>query len=177
MNDQNKISKFVFREATFSDVTDLAKLHAATWKETYESIYPQNLNWPSAELRESQWRGLFKNSDESWFCYVTENDSSELVGFAMGKKYNHSDLPDFQGELNKIYLLRNYHCLGLGRKLFNYVAKKFLQQGIYSIVLFSDPQNPTGKFFEHLEAEKIYAKNGAFDGGYCWRDLKKLKLA
>lgn len=176
MNDQHKISTFVFREASVNDVTGLARLHAITWKETYEKIYPQNLNWPSAELRENQWRELFKNSDNSWFCYVIENTASALVGFALGKKYNHSDLPDFKGELNKIYLLRNYQGRGLGRKLFNYVAARFLQQGIYSIVLFSDPKNSTGKFFEHLGAGKMYSKNGAFDGGYCWRDLKNISL-
>jgi len=64
-------------------------------------------------------------TDGSWFCFVVENRKGELVGFAKGKTYNHSDLPDFSGELNKIYLLREYQRLGLGRRLVGCVARRF----------------------------------------------------
>ena len=59
----------------------------------------------------------FNINDGSWFCFVVENKNGELIGFAKGQKYNHSDLPMFDGELNKIYLLKDYHRKGLGTPL------------------------------------------------------------
>ncbi len=113
-------------------------------------------------------------ANKSWFCFVIENENHELIGFAKGVPYNHNDLSDFSGELNKIYLLRKYQRQGLGRRLIGYVARRFLSQGISSMLLFGDAKNPSNGFYEALGAEKLFAKNGEFHGGYGWRDLQKL---
>ena len=81
---------------------------------------------------------------------------------------------EFSGELNKIYLLRKYHKLGLGRQLVCNVANEFIKRGINSMLLFGDAINPSNKFYEQMGAEKLFAKNGEFHGGYGWTDLKKL---
>jgi hypothetical protein len=47
---------------------------------------------------------------------------------------------------------------------------------IYSMVLFSEPKNSTGRFFEAIGGQKLYAKNGEFHGGYGWKDLNKLAV-
>jgi len=90
------------------------------------------------------------------------------------QNYSHSDLPDFAGELNKIYILREYQRLGLGKRLIGYVARKFLSKGITNMVLFGIAENPSGYFHEAVGGEKLYSKKGEFHGGYCWRDLKNL---
>ena len=118
-------------------------------------------------------RAIGKN-DGSWFCFVVENQLGELVGFAMGKAYQSSDLPGIGGELNKIYLLRSYQRLGLGKKLLGQVADRFRSMGINSMVLFGIPQNPSCAFHEAMSGEKLYAPNGEFHGGYLWRDLERL---
>jgi RimJ/RimL family protein N-acetyltransferase len=165
----------IYREATNSDISELAKIHSIAWRETYEPLNPQpNFTYPTAKLREEQWRENFKKFDGSWFCFVVENQKGELIGFAKGQKYNHNDLPDFRGELNKIYLLRKYHKQGIGVRLFGQVVNRFLEMKIYSMVLFSDPENPIGKFFESLGGQRLYSKNGEFHGGYGWTDLNKL---
>ena len=164
------LSSFKIREACIEDVSALAALHVKTWNETYWTTVVR----PTFRVREYQWRQQFKVKDGSWFCLVVENKNGELVGFAKGKPYNHSDLPEFSGELNKIYLLREYQRLGLGRKLVGYVARRFLAQGISNMVLFGIAENPSCGFHEALGGEKLYAKNGEFHGGYCWRDLQKL---
>jgi ribosomal protein S18 acetylase RimI-like enzyme len=164
------LSSFIIREARVEDISALATLHVKTWSETYwTTVFP-----PTYQVREYQWHQQFKVTDGSWFCFVVENKNKQLVGFAKGKTYNHSDLPEFSGELNKIYLLRKYQRLGLGRKLVGHVARRFLAQGISNMVLFGTAENPSGEFHEALGGEKLYAKNGEFHGGYCWRDLKKL---
>ena len=164
------LASFVIREAEMDDVAELAALHVQTWKETYWTTPVP----PSIDIRRTQWDQQFKLSDESWFCLVVENSKGDLVGFAKGQSYSHEDLPEFSGELNKIYLLSDYQRIGLGRKLVGHVARRFLGQGINNMVLFGTPENPSCKFYEVLGGERLYAKNGDFHGGYCWRDLEKL---
>ena len=164
------LGSFSIRAATYADIPALAALHVRTWSETYwTTAFP-----PTIQIREYQWRQQFQLTDESWFCFVVENRNGELVGFAKGKTYSHSDLPGFSGELNKIYLIRNYQRIGLGKQLFLQVVRKFLSKGISNMVLFGVAENPSCAFHEAMGGEKLFAKNGEFHGGYCWRDLRIL---
>ena len=167
------VESFTIREATSADVPALAALHVKTWSETYWTVvFP-----PTVQIREYQWRQQFQVTDGSWFCYVVQSRNGELVGFAKGKTYSHDDLPEFSGELNKIYLLREYQRIGLGKKLFLQVVKRFLSMGINNMVLFGVAENPSGGFHEAMGGERLYAKNGEFHGGYCWRELAKFNIA
>jgi GNAT superfamily N-acetyltransferase len=139
----------------------LARLHVTTFNETHAPVL-------------QQWRQAFQSADGSWFCFVIEGPSGELIGFAKGQPYAHPDQPVFAGELNKIYLLREYHRRGLGRRLLGRVARRFLSQGISSMLLFGDARNSSNRFYEALGADKLFAPKGEFHGGYGWRDLRKL---
>jgi L-amino acid N-acyltransferase YncA len=161
----------IIREATSADVPALARLHVTTFNETHAPVL---MNGPTYEVREYQWRQAFQSADGGWFCFVIEDPNGELIGFAKGQRYAHRDQPDFAGELNKIYLLREYHRRGLGRLLLGHVARRFLSQGISSMLLFGDARNPSNLFYEALGADKLFAANGEFHGGYGWRDLRRL---
>lgn len=163
-------ASLVIREATNSDIPALSRLHVTTWNETHG----WRPNGPTYELRERQWRDAFSRVDGSWFCLVIERPGGELVGFAKGVRYEQSDLPDFAGELNKIYLLREYQRQGLGRRLVGQAARRFLIQGIRSMVLFGEARNPSCGFWDALGGERLRAPNGEFHGGYGWRDLQRL---
>ena len=163
-------ASLAIRDATAPDIPALARLHVTTWNATHG----KRPNGPTYELRERQWRETFDSEDTRWFCFVIERANGELVGFAKGVPYAHSDLPDFAGELNKIYLLREYQRQGLGRRLVGHVARRFLGQGIPSMVLFGEARNPSCLFWDALEGERLYAADGAFHGGYGWRDLRRL---
>jgi hypothetical protein len=158
---------FIIREATAADVPALARLHVATFVETHGGP------GPTYEVREWQWRDAFAKEDRNWFCFVIARRNGELIGFAKGMPYT-GDLPGFYGELNKVYLLRAYHRLGLGRLIICCVTRRFLAQGIMSMLLFGDASNPSNGFYEAMGAEPLFAANGAFHGGYGWRDLSIL---
>lgn len=153
------VAALAIREATASDIPALAALHVKTWNATYAGMF---MTGPGCHIREQQWREAFAKKDGSWFCFVIERPNGELVGFAKGTQCDH---PDFAGELNKIYLLREYQHLGLGRRLVGHVSRRFLSQGISSMCLFGDGRNPSGRVWEALGAEKIGW------GNYGWRDL------
>jgi GNAT superfamily N-acetyltransferase len=164
------LETLVIREATRDDIPALATLHVKTWSDTYPLVFRP----PTFQIRERQWREQFEKTDGTWFCFVVENRNRDLIGFAKGKAYASDDLPGYAGELNKIYLLREYQRLGVGRRLVGHVARRFLTQGTSTMVLFGIPQNPSCAFHEALGGERLYAENGEFHGGYGWRDLNEV---
>ena len=159
---------YIVREMTADDVAAVAALHVATFNETHTG---GRNNGPTYELREQQWRAAFASTD--WFAFVVENEHHELIGFAKGTPHD-GGVPGFEGELNKIYLLRRYHRHGIGRALLCRVAKRFLSRGVSSMVLFGDAENPSNRFYEAMGAERLYSAAGQFHGGYGWCDLQAL---
>src|SRR5439155_26803919 len=101
----------------------LDQLHVETFKETRVRF-----SAPTYELRERQWRTAFEAQGD-WFCYVVEGPRGELVGFAKGTLHD-GGVPGFQGELNKIYVLRQWHRQGIGRQLVEQVARRFLERAL-----------------------------------------------
>ena len=158
---------FLIREATPNDAAAIARLHVDTFLETH------GRGGPPHALRERQWQEAFARTGGNWFCFVIARQSGELIGFAKGVPYT-DDLPGFAGELNKIYLLREYHRRGVGRKLLGYISRRFLEQGMTSMLLFGDAQNPTNGFYEAMGGERLLTAKGEFHGGYGWRDLRLL---
>jgi ribosomal protein S18 acetylase RimI-like enzyme len=155
---------FTIRKATADDVSELAALHVTTFNETHGP-------GPTLELRQWQWEKAFQDKDRDWFCFVVQDENGKLVGFAKGQRYDHSDIPGYSGELNKIYLLRQYQKLGLGRQLIRSVADEFQRRGISSMLLFGDAASPSNGFYEKMGGEKLFAKNGEFHGGYGWKAI------
>lgn len=159
------LNSLLIREVTLSDIPALAALHVKAWNQTYPFVKRP----PTFEIRQYQWEEQFKQTDQSWFCLIVENSQKELIGFAKGQRY--TDKLKFEGELNKLYLLQDYQRLGIGRRLVGNVIQHFLAKGINSMVLFSEPSNPSIRFYEAIKGERIYAEDGKFHGAYGWNDL------
>jgi GNAT superfamily N-acetyltransferase len=151
-------------------VPALANLHVQTFTETHRG---GRSGGPTHELRERQWREAFGVNDGSWFCLVVEDDAGELVGFAKATPHDGA-VPGFAAELNKIYVLRRCHRQGVGRLLLCSVARRFVDRGVTSMLLFGDAASPSNGFYEKFGAERLHAEGGQFHGGYGWRDLPGL---
>ena len=145
---------FRIREVNEADIPALARLHVHTFNETHRGGQPGG---PSSALREHQWREVFERQDGSWFCYVIEDDRSEFVGFAKAIRHN-DGVPGYAGELNKIDLLRRVQRQGLGRLLLCTVARRFLERGITSMLLFGDAASPANGFYEAFGAERLLSE-------------------
>lgn len=76
-----------------------------------------------------------------------------------------------EGELSKIYLRWEYHGLGLGRKMMVATARRFLERGIHSFILFAELSNPTLGFYDRMGGERLRDDRGRFTGAYGWRDV------
>ena len=154
----------LLRDATADDVPALAELHVRTFRQTHGG-------GPNARTREEQWREKFA-SGQLLFCIVLEANGA-LVGFAAGQRH-HDQAHPYRGELNKIYLLREWQGQGLGRRLLVESARRFVAAGVNSMLLFGDANSRSNGFYERMGAKRLFAANGDFHGGYGWPDLEPL---
>ncbi len=76
--------------------------------------------------------------------------------------------------MSKIYLRWEYHGLGLGRRMMAETARRFLERGMRSFVLFSELSNPTLGFYDRMGGERLRDDRGQFSGAYGWRDASAL---
>lgn len=101
---------------------------------------------------------------------MLEDRNGHLIGFASGEP----STGEFAGQLRKIHIRWEYHRLGLGRRLMQEAARRFLQQGIESFILFAERSNPSIGFYDRLGGERLLDERGLFTGAYGWRDARKL---
>jgi hypothetical protein len=56
-------------------------------------------------------------------------------------------------------------------------ARRFLERGIHSFVLFAELSNPTLGSYDRMGGERLLDERGRFSGAYAWRDLRRLVVA
>ncbi|HEX6249999.1 MAG TPA: GNAT family N-acetyltransferase [Gemmatimonadaceae bacterium] len=159
------LDTITFREAVAADIPALAELHVTTWNATYNTT-----RGPTIETRTWQWNQAFAKEDRRDFVLVLEDRAGRLIGFTWGRPHE----GEFEGELSKIYLRWEYHGLGLGRRMMGESARRFLERGIRSFILFAEISNPTIGFFDRMGGERLLDDRGRFGGAYGWRDVRTL---
>lgn len=159
------VESIVFRDAVVADIPALAELHVATWNATYRTS-----RGPSVSTRIRQWTEIFRKDPRRDFVVVLEDRNGRLIGFTAGGPHD----GEFQGQLSKIYLRWEYHGLGLGRRMMQEAARRCLDRGIESFILFAERSNPTIGFYDRMGGERLLDDRGLFSGAYGWRDVRKL---
>lgn len=155
------------RDALPADIPALAGLHVRTWNDTYAPL----MRGPPLGVREAQWRAAFAEPDRRWFCFVAVRQDGAPAGFAKGIL---RDDPGAPGELNKLYVDREYQGLGLGSRLIGHVAQRFLDHGVTAMSAYVDPRNPSCGFFEKLGGEWLKEDGRVNFSWYVWNDLARL---
>ena len=159
------LDSIIFRDAVAADIPALAELHVTTWNATYNTS-----QGPSIATRTAQWDQVFAQQIRRDFVLVLEDRNGRLIGFTWGKPHE----GEFEGQLSKIYLRWEYHGLGLGRRMMAETARRFLERGIRSFVLFAERSNPTVGFYDRMGGERLLNESGQFDGAFAWRDVRSL---
>ncbi|MEX2179675.1 MAG: GNAT family N-acetyltransferase [Gemmatimonadaceae bacterium] len=159
------LDTITFRDATAADIPALSELHVTTWNATYNVT-----RGPSVATRAAQWTQVFAKENRRDFLLVLEDRAGRLVGFTWGIPHR----GEFEGQLSKIYLRWEYHGLGLGRRMMSESARRFLDRGIHSFILFAELSNPTLGFYDRMGGERLLNDQGLFDGAYGWRDVRTL---
>jgi GNAT superfamily N-acetyltransferase len=159
------LDSIVFRDAVMTNIPALAELHVTTWNATYNTS-----RGPTIATRTCQWNEIFAKENRRDFVLVLEDRNGRLIGFTWGKPNE----GEFEGQLSKIYLRWEYHGLGLGRRMMEETARRFLERDIHSFILFAERSNPTITFYDRLGGERLLDERGQFHGAYGWRDVTTL---
>jgi len=159
------LDSITFRDAVGADIPALAELHVTTWNATYNTA-----RGPTIATRIWQWNQVFAKENRRDFVLVLEDRTGRLIGFTWGRPHE----GEFEGELSKIYLRWEYHGLGLGRRMMAETARRFLERGIHSFILFAELSNPTLGFYDRMRGERLLDDRGQFGGAYGWRDVRTL---
>lgn len=159
------LESITLREAVAADIPALAELHVTTWNATYNTT-----RGPTVKTRAWQWSQVFAKEHRRDFVLVLEDRNGRLIGFTWGRPHD----GEFEGELSKIYLRWEYHGLGLGRRMMAETARRFLERGIHSFILFAELSNPTLGFYDRMGGERLVDDRGQFGGAYGWRDVRAL---
>ena len=159
------LDTIVLRDASLSDVPEVARIHVAAFRSAHRG------RGPSESTRAAQWESKFRNATPETFCLVAELEGRGLIGFV---HCHAADFRDYQGQLEKIYLLREYRRVGIGRRLICAAAARLLSAEMKSMMLFSQAENPACRFFEALGGQRIVNERGEFHGAFGWPDLTVL---
>jgi GNAT superfamily N-acetyltransferase len=171
----------LIREAEITDAAAIAKVHVDSLRMTYISIVPTAyLAGLSHEQREQEWRRTLSKPAEREFVYIAEDTTGNVIGFAWGGA-ERGGYPVYKGELFAIYLLEEYQRQGVGKHLLSWVAKRFLQQGIQSMLVWVLADNPSRRFYEALggqlasEQEITIGGLNLLEVAYGWPDISSLR--
>ena len=95
-----------------------------------------------------------------------------MIGFTKGVFRPEHEIP---GELNKLFLGRDYQRMGLGRRLVGQVVQRFLTAEVSKMAAYVDHRNPSYGFFERLGDQWLIEPDGHVNfSWYVWSDLPML---
>jgi GNAT superfamily N-acetyltransferase len=141
------------RRAIPADAQALSALSAACFTETFGHLYPpEDLQ---QFLREAYavpaWALLL--SDPAYATWLLENDGV-AVGYATAGACSlpHVDVAAQDGELKRLYVLRDHQGGGRGSRLFDVAMEWLLRHGPRTLWI--------GVWSENLGAQRFYARHG-----------------
>jgi L-amino acid N-acyltransferase YncA len=171
----------LIREAEITDAVAIARVHVDSWRTTYVGIVPTDyLAGLSYEQRAEEWHRTLSKPIELELVYVAEDPAGNVIGFAWGGP-ERSGHDAYKGELFAIYLLEEYQRQGMGKQLLSWVAKRFLQQGVQSMLVWVLADNPSRRFYEALGGQLVSEQKITIGGvdllevAYGWPDLSCLR--
>jgi GNAT superfamily N-acetyltransferase len=168
------------RVASANDAFAISKVHIDTWKSTYKDIVPDsildNLDYERNAIR---WHDILSTADEMKCFLVAETDDGRVVGFITGGP-NRTEHTGFNGELYAIYILKDYHGQGSGRKLVDRLVQWLIERKYTSMLVWVLEKNPAKLFYEALGGQfvgrkKIEIGNAELiEISYGWNDINQL---
>lgn len=161
------------------DAEDLARVHVASWRESYQGLLPESyLARMSVAVHARRFRaGLQKPGAHDVTLAAADRDG--LVGYAAGGPSRGRRLGE--AEITTLYVLRSAQGFGLGRRLVCDMARVFAANGATSLMISVLRDNVSARgFYEHMggvgEAPRREPGPGGvtYEVSYRWPDIRAL---
>ena len=177
--------KLFIRPAKPFDAAGIARVHVASWRETYTGLVPEALLASlDVDARRDMWASLLSDlsSTSKPKAFVLE-DNDEIVGFGACGDQRSPELEaaGYDGEVGAIYILNVAHGCGSGRILMQQMASLLLGIGKKGVALWvlADNHHARG-FYEKLggqvaaQRQELRPQALLSEVAYGWPDLRSL---
>jgi ribosomal protein S18 acetylase RimI-like enzyme len=163
-----------------ADVLPMAKVHIASWRESYAGLLPdamlaglsiadEAIRWQRMLDRPRTWGGAVS--------FVADQNGS-VVGYGLCGEQRTAPLRDhgFTSEISELYVLRSAQRKGAGTELMKAMAGALRKRGHCALSLWVLQQNaPARRFYERLGGALVAEKGGNLpEVAYGWSDLGRL---
>jgi ribosomal protein S18 acetylase RimI-like enzyme len=160
-----------------SDAEDLARVHVASWRETYRGLLPDAFLARMSEVGHARRFGRALLNPGPHDVTLLAVDRSGTVGYAAGGP-SRSGVQD-EAEIATLYILRRSQGQGLGARLMADTARALAAQGAASLMVSVLRDNVRARgFYEHLggvaEAPRQEPGPGGqllYEVAYRWADI------
>lgn len=175
------------RRAGPSDANAMARVHLASWRNTYAGVLPDAYlaNLSVAREASSYEAGLAqRRGGHAGFLALAdgrETPGGGVIGFVTGGMARRSGLAD--GEVETLYLLDDFHERGIGRRLMRAMASHLASLGARSAFAWVLEANNSRFFYERLQARCIAQEEIRYAGAvlnqraYAWDPIHVLLTA
>jgi len=139
----------VIRQATKSDIPEIARLHIASWRATYVKELPEDfLASQDLEGRTARWQARFAEGVQ----VLVAEDAGALVGFvAFGPAHDPESFREGDWEIHNIHVEPSRHGQGIGRALFERAVSACREHGAAGVMLWVVKTNAAARaFYERL---------------------------
>jgi hypothetical protein len=173
------------RAAGLADAPDLARVHVASWRETYPGMVPDAmLSALSVEGRTAMWDQILRQpaTPASTVVYVIEVDS-KIVGLGSCGSQRAATLKKrgYDAEIYAIYVLKVFQRRAMGTRLLSAMASNLSARGFGALSLWVLRNNAVARQFYERNGGKVVADredvraNGVLvEVAYGWMDLAEL---
>jgi len=173
-------SPAMIRVATNADVLEMAKVHIASWRESYPGILPDSMLARLSIADEAiRWQRILDHpcARGASVAFVASQHGS-IVGYGSCGEQRTELLRDhgFTAEIGELYVLRSAQRQGAGSGLMKAMAAALIDRGHRAMSLWVLEQNrPARRFYECLGGTPIAEKRGALvEVAFGWPDLRRL---
>jgi ribosomal protein S18 acetylase RimI-like enzyme len=174
------------RKGIVSDAPNIARMHVASWLETYEGIVPDEmLAGLSVPRRTAAWEDILRDPTKHNDSVVYVNEARDTIagfGACAGQRDLSLRNQGFEGEIGSLYVLRTFQRRGIGRALMSVLASDLLGRGLHGVALWVLQENiPARRFYEQCagkiigEKKDVRGETVLIEVAYGWTDIEVLR--
>ena len=170
--------QFHIRAAVIEDALAIASVQYFGWQQTYLGIINQAyLDSLSIEKGFEFTKRLLASAQPVTLIMVNAEDV--VIGYISGGQSRAEELP-CDGEIYALYVLKQYHGLGLGKQLLIDAVTQLLKRGYKSVCVFVLKDNPAIGFYKKFKPNleitvKVTIGNEEYEElGLGWNDANSL---
>jgi GNAT superfamily N-acetyltransferase len=148
------------RAGAGGDAEGIARVHAETWRDTYDGILPPRvLSAQTYSRRLALWRQTLARDTERLVLVAVA--AGDVVGFATSGRNRNAAVP-FKAEMYTLYVLPEWQGEGIGQELFRRSARHLSADGHSNLITWVLTDNPAVGFYEWLGGIPVAERDERF---------------